>query len=86
MKFKPTNLRTLDESHNPLLGIRAMTTSPLILCKSTGEVEFASNRGDKDRLVTAFNEKKDLLIWAWRGEYNTDMFKLSAKDIEKHYK
>lgn len=85
MKFNPLNFRTLaDDLTN--LGIRINSESPMILVKSTGEIEFAKGRLDKDRLVAAFNEKKDVLLWAWRGQYSTDMFKLSAEDIKKHYK
>ena len=86
MKFNPTNLRSLGDDHKYSLGIRASRLSPLLLVKSTGEVEFAVNLTDKDRLVANFNEKKDLLVWAWAGQYRTDMFSLTKQDLDRHYR
>ena len=83
MIFAAKNLRKFDTSFS--VGIRSNKASPLILCNANGEISYASNRGDKDSLVASFNEDTDVLMYAWRGEYNTDVFKVSKADLEKHY-
>lgn len=85
MKLNPTGLRSVSDI-TYCLGIRCAAGSPLLLCKSTGEVKFASGRLDKDKVVAEFDEAKDLLIWSWHGNYGSDMFQLSKADIDKHYK
>lgn len=85
MKFKPT-FRTLDSSDLEYpLGIRYMKKSPLILVKADGVSTYASNQGDKDKIVESFNEEEDLLLFAWAGQWSTDVFQLSKADLDKHY-
>lgn len=87
MKLDAKNFRSLDEQQfSYSLRIRANKLSPLLLIKSNGAVEYAVNLTDKDNLVANFDEKKDVLVWAWAGEWKTDMFKLSKQDLDKHYR
>lgn len=86
MNFNPINLRKLDSAYLFDLDIRKDSGSPLILCKADGTVTFATGRGDKDTLVASFKPDEDLLIWAWKGQYKTDIFQLSSADIQNHYK
>lgn len=87
MKFKPGNFRKLTEepdSDTACPNIR--TVGPLILIKHSGEASFDNTRGGKDEMVASFDESKDLLLWAWPGQWRTDVFQLSKVDLEKHYK
>lgn len=64
--------------------IRLMDGSPLILVKVTGEASFANSRTGKDQLVGQV-EPSDLLLFAWVGQWKTDVFVITQEDLEKHY-
>lgn len=85
MKFNPKNFRTITSDTNPPL-IRTADESTLILIKESGDAEYARTRTDKDRLVEQFDEKQDLLLWAWVGAYHTDVFQLTKEDLQRYYR
>lgn len=81
-------IRSLSEDSRPEWAIRDMTKSPLILIKKEGrnsKITYAKNKTDKDRLVEQFDEKKDILLFSWCGEWSTDVFKLSKYDVDNYY-
>jgi len=85
LEFKPQNFRRITEDSKPSFKIRTSSCSTLILIKSSGEASYARTRGDKDQLVAVFDSKTDLLLWAWVGEYHTDIFLLKDEDVKTHY-
>lgn len=58
----------------------------MILIQGTGEARYGRTRADKDAIVAEFNERTDLLLWAWTGQYHTDIFLLTAKDLDRYYR
>lgn len=85
MEFKPLNFRSITRENSPSSKIRIMDGSPLILVKKSGEAMYGRTRAEKDHLTECF-EEGDLLLWAWVGQYHTDIFQLSATDLESYYK
>jgi len=86
MNFQSDSLRTLDaESKKFAQGIRHHNRSPLILVRASGEVMTACDRGGKDSIVEAYDESSDLLLWAWAGEFRTDVFRLTRQDLKDCY-
>jgi hypothetical protein len=83
LRFNPRRFRTIINE----LGfkIRDVQTSPLILVKTSGECGFGATPLDKDSLVAKFDPKGDLLLWAWCGQFRTDVFVLSKEDLDKYY-
>ncbi len=67
------------------LGIRNMNSSSLILIKPNGMVESSRFVAEKDRMVSVYVEGEDLLLFAWHGQYRTDIFILTKEDLAKHY-
>jgi hypothetical protein len=67
------------------LRIRDMNTAPLVLVAASGTVIYANNPTAKDTLLKRFREGTDLLLWAWPGQWRTDMFVLTRADLAKHY-
>ena len=61
-----------------------MDGSPLILVKATGEASFSNSRTGKDELVEQF-KPSDLLLFAWVGQWKTDVFIITEEDLKKHY-
>ena len=84
MKFEPQHFRTLDHVEHSL-GIRNMKRSPLILIKEDGYIGYDNSATGKDELIEKFEEDKDVLLFPWSGQWSTDVFMLSKKDIAKHY-
>jgi hypothetical protein len=85
MKLVNDGLRSMPKLDYSL-GIRTMTKSPLILIKATGEVSYGNSRGEKDGIEAAYSETRgDLLLFAWAGEWKTDVFSLKRADLTKHY-
>jgi len=86
MIFKPENFRMFDaKTPSPSIEIRTTDGSPIILIKSTGEAAYARTRAEKDQLLTRFEDENDLLLWAWQGQYRTDVFRLSRADLDRCY-
>ena len=83
MNFNTTQLGKL--TGKELLGIREMKTSPLILIKANGTVEFASRPKEKDLLIDKFNESEDVLLFAWAGQWRTDVFVVTSDDLRRCY-
>src|ERR1700692_108837 len=81
MIFKPQNFRRRGKDSNPPT-IREAGT--LIIVKASGETAYARTKGDKDHVVSHFDEKRDLLLWAWIGERYTDIFQLTKDDLVTH--
>lgn len=54
--------------------------------KENGWCMYGRTRGDKDILVQKFEPSKDLLLWAWMGEHDMDIFQLTAEDLKEYYK
>jgi hypothetical protein len=86
MIFKPENFRKLSADSKPWFKIRTADSSTLILVKATGEALYANTRSGKDALISRFDERADLLLFAWVGEWHTDIFQLSAEDIANYYR
>lgn len=84
MKLNPMQFRTFGGVEHPVY-MRVNTQSPLILVQGNGDISFAKNRTDKDALVAKFNPKKDVLLYAWAGEFSTDVFTVTPDDLKKHY-
>lgn len=70
----------------PHLGIRDMKQSPLILVQATGNIISGTTGRDKDDVVEEFDEATDVLLFAWAGQWKTNVFRLTKADIEKHYR
>lgn len=86
MIFKPEDFRVFDEkTPSPSIEIRTRDGSPLILMKGTGEAAYADTRVQKDELIARFEDDHDLLLWAWRGQYRTDVFRLTRVDLDRCY-
>ncbi len=86
MNFLPTNFRYLSDSSHPAQPIRVFDGCTLILIKSDGEASFGRTRAAKDEIIAKFAPEVDLLLLAWTGQYRTDIFHLTAKDLENYYK
>lgn len=86
MTFKPKNFRRITEGSEPPFKIRTADSTTLILIKSTGDAMYGRTRGDKDQLIAEFDGKSDLLLWAWVGQYHTDIFMLTKEDLSRYYK
>ncbi len=86
MNFLATNFRYLNATSHPPQKIRVSDHCTLILVKSDGTASFGRTRSAKDEIVAAFVPEADLLLLAWVGQHHTDIFHLSAKDLENHYK
>jgi hypothetical protein len=84
VKFQPRNLRKLEGDHPmQLRNDKGMT---FILVKTSGAVQYATDRGDKDALVADYDEKAgDLLMLAWTGHWKTDVFELTRAELERRY-
>ncbi len=84
--YLPKPCRELDANARPG-PIRTNKLSPLILVNRFGEAEYASNQGDKDALVARYDPSAgDQLLWAWVGNYRTDVFVLRKADLDRHYR
>jgi hypothetical protein len=86
MNFRPKNFRRLSGDSKPEFKIREANRNPLVLIKESGEAMYASTRADKDALIAEFNAETDLLLWAWVGQWRTDVFQLSDGDVKNYYK
>ena len=83
IQFKPRHFRTLAADFP--WKIRTSRRLTLISVKPSGEACYAIACSDKDAIVAA-HALGDLLLLAWMGQYTTDIFLLSAQDLEQHYK
>jgi hypothetical protein len=70
----------------PCGDIRAARELTLILVKPAGTADWAHDRAGKDALVSAFEPTADLLLMAWTGQWRTDIFRLTAEDLERYYR
>jgi hypothetical protein len=86
MTFKPKNFRRITNDSQPPFKIRTADNTTLILVKCSGDAEYARTRGDKDKLIRRFEDPADLLLWAWVGQYHTDIFMLTREDLDLYYK
>jgi hypothetical protein len=78
MRFNPLNFRRIT--------IRTADFTTLILIKASGDAMYARGRHDKDQLISKFEDDSDLLLWAWVGQYHTDIFMLTKQDIDQYFK
>lgn len=63
--------------------LRDSPKCPYILIKANGDVRYEKNRLAKDQLVAAFEEDKgDVLLVPWVGEWSTDVFSITKKQLE----
>ena len=53
---------------------------PLIRIRSKKDVEYFINKTEKMRAITE-RKKSDRFIIAWAGQYKTDVFEVTDKDI-----
>jgi hypothetical protein len=81
--FNTEKLRSAPENGFPFK-IKRDRGVTLILVKCDGNVSFAVNQREKD-LLRAKYEDGDLLMLAWVGEYRTDIFHVTRKDLERDY-
>jgi len=64
--------------------LRKDAKSPLILIKADGSVMYAKQATAKDKLIAQYNEAAgDRLLWAWAGQWSTDVFQIAATDDAK---
>ena len=83
---EPKPFRRLSGEHVPPFAIRDANRSPLILINKYGEAEHASVGFEKDALIARFEPANgDQLLWAWVGEWQTDVFSLTKADLAAHY-
>jgi len=85
MVYRPENFQRLPGA-GPGFKIRTDDSSPLILVKATGEAAYGRRRTDKDSIIERFDPEADLLLWAWVGQWRTEVFMLSKEEVDKHYK
>jgi hypothetical protein len=83
MLFKPEGLPRLDAERSPL-SIRDDRTSPMILVRANGAVVFENTKGGKDHLVDVY-QTGDLLLFAWSGQWRTDVFVVDKDFIDNVY-
>ncbi len=86
MTFNPRNFRRINGDSRPSFKIRTADHTTLILVKGSGDAMYGRTRSDKDHIIQQFDDKSDLLLWAWVGQYYTDIFQLTQEDLEAHYK
>lgn len=86
MKFNPQNFKRLEGGSKPATSIRLMDESTMILIKENGDARYGRTRTDKDAIVRDFDEATDLLLWAWTGQYHTDIFLLTKNDLDQFYR
>ena len=77
MQFNTINFRTLDPDKYPL-DIEQMKQSPTILIKASGEITPNFPEGYDEAAG-------DILLFAWMGQWKTDVFVLTEADLQKHY-
>lgn len=70
----------------PYSDIRAARELTLILIKAGGITGWANDRAGKDAIVASFESAADLLLMAWTGQWRTDIFRLTAKDLARYYR
>ena len=64
--------------------LRKDARSPLILIKTDGSVMYAKQATAKDKLIVQYDEAAgDRLLWAWAGQWSTDVFQIAATDGAK---
>ena len=70
------------------LDLRHSKAYTLILIKKIGRSGFAnSSMQDKDILVSNYEEEKgDVLLVSWKGQWRNDVFRLSEIDLDRMYK
>ena len=92
MKLVAENFRRLQERAGPAAQwepsqpIRVLDGSPMILIRADGTMSWARTRTDKDAMVQTFNPDADVLLWVWRGQYGSDVFRLSDADVKAKYR
>jgi hypothetical protein len=86
MTFNPSNFRRITEDSEPQFKIQKNDRATLILIRESGDAEYAWRAYEKDNLVSRFNAQTDLLLFAWVGQWHTDIFMLTEQDVNKYYK
>jgi len=77
------NFRKIESDFS--LSIRNSAFLTLILIKSDGSVYYERTRAGKDSLLNMFHPEEDLMLMAWTGMYKTDIFHITAIDLDAHY-
>jgi hypothetical protein len=81
-KFHLINMPTLVDLN--VKDTRYDPKSPLILIKKSGEIRYAKNRGEKDDLVTKYSPG-DVLLYAWSGQWSTDVFTIPENKVVEYF-
>jgi hypothetical protein len=59
------------------------TTCPLILVKPSGRIVCAVSKSERREIVEIFQPEHDVLLMAWPGQWNTDVFRLDEADLKR---
>jgi hypothetical protein len=86
MNFNAKNFRRITDESKPSFKIRASDRATLILITQSGDAEYAWRASEKDLLVARFVAQTDLLLFAWTGQWHTDIFILTEQDLTLYYK
>lgn len=65
--------------------LRDLDGSTFMLVKPDGWLCYARCKSEKDKLVDKMNPE-DVVIFAWHGQWRTDMFVITHQEILKHYR
>jgi hypothetical protein len=66
--------------------IRKDSSLTLIMIDGAAEVRFANRASDKDELRRYYDTHSDCkLLIAWTGNWRTDLFALSADELERYW-
>lgn len=80
MILNPKEFRKLPDNFDR--NMRDMPSSPLILIKSNGEISYGGQH--KDGPVDDYDEESgDVLLFAWAGQWRTDVFVVTADDLKR---
>jgi len=85
VQFNPKNFCRITDESRPPFKIRTADHTTLILVKASGDAMYGRTRSDKDDIIADFNADADLLLWAWTGQFRTDIFLLKQDDIKHYY-
>lgn len=90
MNLNPQQFRTLPEDffRNISMGgfaIRDLQKSPLILIKASGLIEWGGSKEKDDLLKKYMESEGDVMLFAWAGQFRTDMFRVTAADLKRGY-
>lgn len=85
MIFNPKDFKALPGNFGEFdRNMRDMPVSPLILIKANGEISYGGQH--KDDVVDSYDEVAgDILLFAWSGQWRTDVFIVTADNLKKFY-